>query len=135
MKEKVSDDFVPKIFYSVFRKCQPKWRLRPHFVDHYDITYIIKGNARYTINGKEHELSQGDLVCLTEGVEKAAVTYPKNLMHCFSVNFDSLFPSFKYPAPPFPMVSNIGIRQDLIDLFRVAYADFAPPVRNYCARY
>jgi len=117
MKKITSEDFVPRIFYCVFRKCQPKWQLRRHFVDHCDITYIIKGNARYTINGKEHELSQGDLVCLTEGVEKAAVTNPKNLMHCFSVNFDSLY-SPKSPPPPLPTVSNIGIRQDLIDMFR-----------------
>jgi AraC-like DNA-binding protein len=118
MKETVNDDFVPKIIYNVFRKCSPDWRLRPHFVDRYDITYIIKGNARYTIDGKIHELGPGDLLCLTEGVKKEAVTYPKSLMHCFSVNFSPLYPASKCPPPSFPKVSHIGLKKDVIDLFR-----------------
>jgi len=118
VKETINDDFVPKIFYNVFRKCGPDWQLRPHFVDRYDITYIIGGNARYIIDEKIYELSPGDLVCLTDGAKKEAVTYPENLMHCFSVNFTSLYPASKSTLPPFPVVSHIGIRQDLIDLFR-----------------
>jgi len=110
---------VPKVYNCVFKKCKPKWQLPPHFVDHYEITYIIKGNARYTINGKDHELSQGDLICLTDGVEKSAVTNSKNSMHYFSVNFDTLYPSISnLPPPLFPLVSHIGLRQDLINLFR-----------------
>jgi AraC-like DNA-binding protein len=118
MKEVLFDDFVPKINYHVFRKCNPDWRLRPHFVDDNDITYIIKGKARYTINGKICELGPGDLICLTDGTEKEAVTYAHNLMHCFSVNFTSLYPSSKCMPPVFQAVSRIGLRKDIIDLFR-----------------
>jgi AraC-like DNA-binding protein len=118
MKGTANDDFVPKIYYNVFRKCSPDWRLRPHSVDRFDMTYIIKGNARYTINGEIHELGPGDLICLTDGTEKEAITYSNKLMHCYSVNYNILYPTFKCPPPSFPTVSNIGIRRDLIELFR-----------------
>ncbi|MDR2478623.1 MAG: AraC family transcriptional regulator [Treponema sp.] len=118
MKQAQSENFVPQIFYLVFRKCPPDWRLKPHFVDDYDMTYVIEGNARYIIDGKVHELGPGDLLYLTDGAEKQAVTYPHNLMHCFSVNFNSQFPSAKSIPPEFPTVSHIGQRQDIIDMFR-----------------
>jgi AraC-like DNA-binding protein len=115
LEEAMNECFIPEIYYNVFRKCQPEWLLRPHLVDHYDMTYIIKGKARYTIDGKVYELGQGDLLCLTEGANKAALTYPENLMHCFSVNF---YPASECPPPSFPTVSYIGLRQDLINLFK-----------------
>jgi hypothetical protein len=115
LEEFMSDIYVPKIYYNVFRKCQPGWHLHPHSVDRYDITYIINGKARYTIDGKILELGPGDLLCLIEGVNKSAFTYPESLMHCFSVNF---YPVSECPPPSFPMVSHIGLRQDLIDLFK-----------------
>ena len=96
----MSYDFVPKIYNTDFKKCKPKWQLKSHFVDHYELTYIIKGTVRYTINGKEHELNQGDLLYLTDGVEKEAITNSKNPIHCFSVNFDSLYPSMSSVPPP-----------------------------------
>jgi AraC-like DNA-binding protein len=118
MKKILFDDFVPKIFSQVFRKCPPDWRVRHHFVDDNDITYIIEGKARYTINGTVHNLGPGDLLCLTDGTEKEAITFPHDLMHCFSVNFSSLYPGSQSSLPSFPLVSHIGLRQDLIELFR-----------------
>ncbi|MDR2702472.1 MAG: AraC family transcriptional regulator [Spirochaetaceae bacterium] len=119
MKEmNTTEDYVPKIFYNVFRKCQPEWWLRPHFVEHNEITYIINGKARYTLDGIDYELSQGDLLCLTEGVKRTAITYPNSLMQCFSVNFYSLYPESVCPPPVFPLVNHIGIRRDLIDMFK-----------------
>ncbi|MCL2139413.1 MAG: AraC family transcriptional regulator [Treponema sp.] len=118
MKEQISDDFVPKIDYHVFRKCTPDWRLHPHFVNGYDLTYLVEGKARYTINGEPVDLGPGDIIYLTDGAEKEAVTFPQNLMHCFAVNFNPLNPSAKSRPPLFPVTSHIGLRQDIIDSFR-----------------
>jgi len=118
MEKMTNDVFVPKIFYCVYRKCSPDWRLRPHSVDRYDITYIVKGNARYTINGTVYELGPGDLVFMREGDAKEAITYSNKLMQCYSVNFSMLYPALKCPPPALPMISSIGLRRDLIDLFR-----------------
>ena len=115
MEKSFLEEFAPIIDYHVFRKCNAGWHLRKHRVDNHDITYIIKGNARYTINGTAHELGPGDLVFLTEKDFKEAVTDPQNLMQCFSINF-----KFKHGGIEelLPAVNHIGIRKDIIDLFK-----------------
>jgi len=118
MAKEQFNNFVPVIIYHVFRKCSPDWQLRSHYVNDYDITYVIKGKARYTIDGKNYDVEQGDIICLTDSMEKEAVTNAKNPMHCFSVNFNSLYPAFKSCPPSFPVFSRIGLRKDIVDMFR-----------------
>jgi AraC-like DNA-binding protein len=110
-------EFVPDIHYLVFRKCNAGWRIQPHLVSNYDITYIIKGNARYTISGKKNEISSGDLICIPENTPKAAITYPDRLMHCFSVNFRLKNLDKRNLLPPFNPVQHIGLEPGLIQLF------------------
>jgi len=121
MKKAVFSDFIPEIAYQVFRKCNPDWHLTKKRVNDHDITYIVKGNARYTINGVVFELKPGDLLYLTEGDMKEAITYSQNLMQCFAINFTFRKKNKKTGGKKellFPMVNHIGLRQDIIDLFR-----------------
>lgn len=118
MNETPFDELVPVINYLAFRKCQPEWRIRPHVVDNYDITYIIKGKARYIIDGEIIELEAGDVLYLTDGMEKQAITYPNSLMHCFSVNFSPKYPGVKAVPPEFPRRSHIGAQKDIIEMFQ-----------------
>jgi quercetin dioxygenase-like cupin family protein len=83
----VLDDLVPHITDHVFRKAGPDWRIWESQAADHELVYIIKGKARYTINGVKHELEGGDLLYLTEGDIHEAVTYPHNLMQCFAVSF------------------------------------------------
>jgi len=117
MKEAISESFVPKISYCVYKKCGPNWRIQPQAVVRYDITYIIKGNARYTIDKKVYELGPGDLLCLAEGVEIEAVSCQKNPMRFFSVSFNS-HNAAAARDPLLPMIKNIGIRKELVEMFR-----------------
>lgn len=125
------DDFIPKINYHVFRKCTLDWRLRSHYVDDTDMTYVIGGKSRYIIDGISYNLEQGDMLYLTEGVQKEAITFPHSLMRCFSVNFSSLYPGSKAAAPAFPIMSHIGVRQDIIDLFRELSVSWARQQDGY----
>jgi AraC-like DNA-binding protein len=113
-----SDNFIPEIDYNVFRKCTPNWHIPPHIVDRYDLTYIIKGKARYNIDDVVHDLGSGDFIFLTDGTKKSAITFPENLMQCFSVNYSPLFPSFSKNMPKFPQINHIGLRQDIIGFWR-----------------
>ena len=120
MKNSRFDNFVPRIADHVFLKCNPGWHIRPHTVSDFDITYIVKGRTRYTINGESYELKAGDLICMGEGdVIEEAVTYPHSLMQCYTIRFTE-----KYPQPGvtrdtlFPLINHVGLRQDVIDLFR-----------------
>lgn len=108
---------IPDIYYVVFRQCNPSWRVLPHLVSHFDITYLIHGKACYTINGAKHELAAGDILCLPENIRKEAVTYSGNLMHCFSVNFQPKNTDLQSVKLSLPMVNHIGIQHDLIRLF------------------
>jgi AraC-like DNA-binding protein len=108
---------IPDIHYIVFRQCNPAWRLFPHRVSNFDITYIIHGKACYTINDMPHELAAGDLICLPKDVKKEATTYSSQLMHCFSVNFEPKNLNMEAVKLPFPMICTIGLRNDLIQLF------------------
>jgi YesN/AraC family two-component response regulator len=120
MDKRVWDDFVPHISYHIFRKCTPDWRIWQTQVDDYDLTYVIKGGASFIVNGVTHELQGGDLLFLTEGDMKEAVTYTQNLMQYFAVNFTAKFQKTKITEGDtiFPMLSHIGLRQDIIDMFR-----------------
>jgi AraC-like DNA-binding protein len=118
MKESAFDNFFPEITYFYFRKCGPEWHILPHLVSNYDITYIIKGEARYTIDGTVYELGSGDLLCLNNGDEKKAVTAANNPLQHFAVNFSSRKPSSRSVRLPFPIMSHIGYRHDIIRLFR-----------------
>jgi AraC-like DNA-binding protein len=108
---------VPDIQYLVFRRCPAGWHLKPHLVSNYDITYVVKGRARYTVGQTLHEASPGTLLCFSEGARKAAVTYPDELMHCYSVNIILTNAAGHKVIPPFPAVSNIGIKSDIIRFF------------------
>jgi AraC-like DNA-binding protein len=110
-------DFIPYIEYVVFRQCTPQWRMPEQFLPSCDLTYIIQGEARYTINGIAHHLSGGDLLCLPPESVREGVTYPDRLMRCFSINFQ--LKTFKggLARLPFPVVSHIGCKEDIIRLF------------------
>lgn len=110
--------FLPEIQYLVFRECTPEWRLKPHESSCYDMTYLIDGAARYTIDGVQHEVSAGDLVCLREGMWKEARTYPGRLMRCFSVNFLAINRNGESVYPPFPDVSHVAVKDDIVKLFQ-----------------
>jgi len=115
------DDFVPTITHHVFCKCKADWRIWEGQINNHELTYIIKGKARYTINGIKHELEGGDLLYLTEGDIQEATTYPHNLMHCFTINFTPRYLAAKKMGDSadalFPMISHIGQRRDIIGMF------------------
>jgi AraC-like DNA-binding protein len=117
----ILDDFVPKINEHALQKCTPGWRIWPQVLTDFDLTYIIKGNARFMINGQNHDLESGDLLFLCPGDSKEAAVCSKNLIQCFTTNFIPKSQTSKKQENDgifFPMINHIGLRQDIINLFR-----------------
>jgi Response regulator containing CheY-like receiver domain and AraC-type DNA-binding domain len=116
----IDDRIIPEIGYLVYRECTPDWIIKqslPVF-NYWDITYVTQGRARYIIDGINYDLSTGDLLCAPPGHTREARTWPDNLMHCFAVNFSlRSFEEGKPAVIPLPMVSHIGLREDIIQLF------------------
>jgi AraC-like DNA-binding protein len=113
----LDEDMIPDIRYVVFRKCTPEWQLFEHEFKICDLTYVIHGNARYTIDGVNHDMGEGDLLYLPKGSIRAGITFPDRLMHCFSVNFLLKNTRGREITLPFPLVSHIGRREDIIHMF------------------
>jgi AraC-like DNA-binding protein len=116
--KKVPDDFNPQIAGCMFLKCKPGWHIVSRAVEDYDITYIVKGRARYVINNTAHDLESGDLLCLNEGDLQSAATSPSHLMQCFSVQFKTNSQKLNSGGGVLPTVNSIGLRPDIIDLFK-----------------
>jgi AraC-like DNA-binding protein len=131
----VLDDVVPHITDHVFIKCTPDWRVWESQISGHELIYIIKGKARYTINGIEYEIESGDLLYLNEGDIVEAVTYPQNLMRCFTVNFTPrrLAPKKAADAEEsiFPILNHIGLRRDVVSLFRELTASWTERQQGY----
>jgi AraC-like DNA-binding protein len=126
----LENEIQPAVVYFVYRKCTQKWRMLRQFVNNFDITYVVEGRASYTINNKSYEIQAGDLICLTEADVREAVTYPKDLMHCFSVNFKFSMKS-DFPRLPFPQVSHIGLRGDIIEYFNEFFYTWSEKTPGY----
>jgi AraC-like DNA-binding protein len=134
MSNPMEEVFVPEISYVVFRKCTPAWRLPRHKFPACDITYVIQGNARYTINGTEYEVSPGDLLYLPENCIREGVTYPDRLMHCFSIAFQLKGINGEPVKLPFPIKSRIGIKQDIVSMLHALFYDWLHKQAGYALK-
>jgi AraC-like DNA-binding protein len=117
----MNEFFTTDISYIVFRKCSASWRLSRHKFPFNDITYVIQGSARYTINGIDYDLSSGDLLYLPENSIREGVTFPDRAMHCFSIDFRLRNEKGEPVKLPFPIVSRIGNKRDIISMFHTLY--------------
>jgi AraC-like DNA-binding protein len=109
--------FVPFITHIVFRKSTPSWTLGKHVLPNWDITYVLSGNARYTINGKKYNLGPGDLICVPPGSMREGFTYPDRLINHYSVNFYLQDMEGKPAELPFSLQTHIGKDRDLVRMF------------------
>ncbi|MDR1094909.1 MAG: AraC family transcriptional regulator [Spirochaetaceae bacterium] len=112
----IDENIVPEINYLVFRKCTPSWRIKPDLIDFYDITYVTKGSALYTIDGKSCVIGEGDILCIPPGHTRSAAPIPDSddLMQCFALNFSVSTINGTPVRLPFPLVFPLGIRKDLV---------------------
>jgi AraC-like DNA-binding protein len=109
---------VPVIEYVVHRKYESDWRIQKRLFTGWDITYVVKGNAQYTVDGKNYELETGDLFCMPPDHWQSVKIYPNRFMNCFRVNFTLEALNRGNAVLPFPLVSKIGIHDEIIHLFK-----------------
>jgi AraC-like DNA-binding protein len=112
-----NDDMLPFIGYIIFRKCAPSWEMAENTLGGINLTYVIQGAARYTVDGKTIDLKEGDLLVLPEGSVRRAITFPDRLMQCFSVDFKLKTINNMELPPPLPVKSHPGRHEDIIHLF------------------
>ncbi|MDR0290484.1 MAG: AraC family transcriptional regulator [Treponema sp.] len=117
MRTFVEEDIIPDIRYVIFRKCTPAWEIPEESLGNCNLTYLISGESRYTINGNNIDLAAGNLLFLPRGSVRRGITFPGRLMHCFSVDFDLRNSKGQSVALPFPISSLPGRHEDIVHMF------------------
>jgi AraC-like DNA-binding protein len=113
--------YAPIISYAIYRECTPEWEMPRQKLQACDITYVLKGSAEYLINNVKYEVTAGDLLCMPQGSIRQGHTFPENLMTCYAVNFALTNPNGEDTTLPFPVLSHIGYKQELENLFRLFF--------------
>jgi len=117
MSGTIDDEMSPTIRYVIFRKCTPTWTMQENTLEGINLTYVVEGAARYTINAETVDLEQGALLVTPKGSVRKAVTYHDRPMHCFSVDFILKNSRNQELPPPLPMKTTLGRHEDIIHLF------------------
>ncbi|MDR1541687.1 MAG: AraC family transcriptional regulator [Clostridiales bacterium] len=117
-EEEACNDLVVEIEYYNHRICTPAWTIIEQRIRFVDVTYIIRGSAEYMINGEKVTASAGDLLCIQAGSLRSAASHPDNLMECYSVNGRVSDVSGKEMEMPLPLLTQIGMQQDIINLYQ-----------------
>jgi AraC-like DNA-binding protein len=117
MTEVLECNVVPDIKFIVFRKCTPSWYMPEDVFPAWNISYVISGEAEYIIDHKKYTVTAGDLLCRPGGCIRSGKTFPDRLMQCFSVDFELKQAPHEATSIPFPILSHIGVRKDIIQLF------------------
>ena len=84
MPTKNFNDSAPTIDYYRHRRSTPEWLIEYKIIDFIDLTYVIGGQAIYTINRQKILAEEGDLLCIPKGSERSAVSGEAEKFECFA---------------------------------------------------
>ena len=115
------DDFfnaIPTMHYFNYRNNTPEWQIVLSRIDFIDITYVLGGQAVYTINEQEHHVTVGDLLCIPRGSTRWACSEDPAGFSCFCANFCMKINSKSNVDVPLPLISSIGMHEDLIAQYK-----------------
>lgn len=118
------DDYIAELDYFSHRISTPSWQIVQAPLHAIDLTYIVGGKAEYLVNGTRYIVKTGDLIYITPGSMRSAVTFEDDLMEGYCLNFRLKNSKGQDVELPFPRISNIGIHQDLISLFNDLHNDY-----------
>jgi AraC-like DNA-binding protein len=112
------DGVIPDMHYFIYRDCTPNWMIGLGKIQFTDLTYVVEGEATYIINGDTYKVKKGDLICIPKNSLRQAETNPENPIMAYASNFYLYNLKGEEVSLPFPIVSNIGVINDLMPLYR-----------------
>ena len=112
------DKAVPHIVYFNNRVNSPSWQITSSKIGFIDLTYVIKGQAIYTINHEKVFAEEGDVICIPKGSYRAAKSLNSLQFECFATNFSLHTIESEELTLPLPVKSQLGIHSDIISLYR-----------------
>ena len=115
---------IPELHYFMCRYCTSNWVMNETFINYVDLTYIFDGKVTYRIDGVTYEAGKGDLICIPAGSVRSAEIDRQNPMACYAANFWLTDRMGRPMDLPFPIRSNIGVREDLMFLYSELNAEW-----------
>ncbi len=109
-------DIVPQMKYFICRHCTSDWIMNEAPINFIDLTYIFDGKVTYTVNGVSYKAEKGDLVCIPKGSIRKAEIDPDDPMACYASNIWLFNLEGQHVGLPFPVISKIGIRDDILSM-------------------
>lgn len=82
-----ASSWVPSLVYFVDRRCLPSWRISLHEMPYHGLSWVVSGKATYWFDGASVSAGPGDLVYVSPGSQRRAVTDPLDPMHCLVLDF------------------------------------------------
>ncbi len=111
------NNILATVDYYNHRICTPNWSILEENINFVDITYVIRGQAIYNVNGEKYIVSSGNLLCIPTGSLRSAISCSEDLMECFSINGIIRDINGNDIALPLPLICNIGLHKDIIALY------------------
>lgn len=105
---------VPDVFLFVDRKCFQGWCIGNVQIGFHDLTFVVDGKARYSVNGVEYPVEAGDLIYIPEGSTREACTFKEYPMHSYAFNFHWAQP-FNHVHLPFGIVTKKMMTKEILD--------------------
>lgn len=131
------DDFnnsVPVLEYFNYRHNSPAWQIEPAQTDFIDLTYVTAGRAEYIIDGKLYQVNEGDMLCIPKGSNRSASSAVPEAFAGFGANFFMRGTDGKEAEIPLPLITSIGIHDDVIGLYKKLNEDWLRRAPGYVMR-
>lgn len=125
------NDVIPELHYFMCRYCTRDWIMRETVTDYVDLTYIFEGKVTYYINGKAYKAEKGDLLCIPQGSRRAARIDVDNPMACYAANLTLCDLQGNPVELPFPILSKVGIHDELLELYNRLNGEWLIKKRGY----
>lgn len=131
-------NILPQLEYFNFRRASRDWVFDPMVIDFHDLSYVVGGSTLLeNAQGELTPLSAGDLLYLTPGAFRHSRSTGEGIA-IYAMNF--VLPGEEAGGRlPFPSVSHIGVRPEIIALLQDLHAvwiqkreGYALMARAYC---
>jgi len=113
------ENAIPTLDYFSYRTNTSNWNIESALTDFIDLTYVLSGQAVYTINNQKFLVSEGDVLCVPKNSHRSATSEDPANFECFAANFIlSNLATGEDVDVPLPLISNVGVHTEIISMYR-----------------
>ncbi len=115
----ILENALPQMTYFSYRNADASWTIIPTEIGFHDVSYVVEGEAEYTVDGEKIVVRKGDLLYIPPHTLREAELTSAQHFAVYAMNFE-LLDIDRRPIDrlPFELITAIGIHPELISLYR-----------------